>query len=115
MGATPAKPVFAAMSYTDPQTGKLTQGAQQALAQWHSAINSIPVSVTGEQAQGAGKAWKLAKMPTANVAVIGVGASGPVTLTPGKGNAWNYSIDGNSIATEQAFHGVIASYEYSQA
>ena len=114
MTVTAAKPVFAAMSYTDPQTGKLTQGAQQALAQWHSAINSIPVSVTGEQAQGAGTAWTLGNVPAGNIAVIGIGPNGPVTLTPGQSQPWHYSLNGNSITTQQAFEGVIASYEYSQ-
>lgn len=112
--AIAAKPVFAAMGYTDPKTGALTAGGQQALAQWHSAINSIPISVTGEQAQGAGKAWTLANTPAANVSLLGVGANGPVPLTAGKGNAWNYSIDGNKITTEQEFQGVVASYEYTQ-
>lgn len=113
--AIPAKPVFAAMGYTDPATGMLTQGGQQALAQWHTAINSIPISVTGEQAQGAGKAWTLAKTPAGSVALVGIGANGPVPLTAGKGNAWNYSIDGGKITTEQVFQGVIASYEYTHS
>ena len=52
--AIAAKPVFSAMGYTDPKTGVLTAGGQQALAQWHQAINSIPISITGESAGGAG-------------------------------------------------------------
>lgn len=113
--AIPAKPVFAAMSYMDPQTGLLTAGGQQALAQWHKAINSIPISVTGEQASGAGNAWTLAKTPAGTVSLMGIAAGGPVPLTLGKGNPWNYSIDGGKITTEQDFQGVIASYEYSQS
>lgn len=113
--AVPAKPVYAAMGYTDPKTGVLTAGGQQALAQWHSSINSIPISVSGEQAQGAGTAWTLAKVPMGNVSLLGIGANGPVPLTAGKGNAWNYNIDDSGkITTEQAFEGVVASYEYSQ-
>jgi hypothetical protein len=38
-----------------------------------------------------------------------------VLLTPGKGNAWNYSIDGQTITTEQEFDEVTASYEYTQS
>ncbi len=49
--ANTAKPVFAAMAYTDPQTGMLTAGAQQALAQWQSTINSLQAQVTALQAQ----------------------------------------------------------------
>ena len=113
--AIPAKPVFAAMGYTDPKSGLLTQGGQQALAQWHKAINSIPISVSAEQAKGAGQAWTLANTPSGNVSLIGIGANGPVPLALGKGNAWNYSIDGSAITTEQAFEGVIASYEYTQS
>jgi hypothetical protein len=113
--AITAKPVFAAMSYTDPKTGVLTAGGQQALSQWHSAITSIPISVSGEQAQGAGTAWTLANPPAGSVSLLGIGPNGPVPLTAGKGNAWNYSIDGNSITTEQAFEGVVASYEYAQS
>jgi hypothetical protein len=116
--AIAAKPVFAAMGYTEPKTGVLTAGGQQALAQWHSAINSIPISVSGEQAQqepgSAGNVWTLANTPSGNVSLLGVGANGPVPLTPGKGNAWNYSINGGKITTEQAFEGVVASYEYTQ-
>ena len=50
-----------------------------------------------------------------NVALTGIGLTGPVPLVMGKGNAWNYSVDvqGN-IKTEQAFEGVVASYEYAQ-
>jgi hypothetical protein len=44
--AVPAKPVFAAMSYADPKSGKLTAGGQQALAQWQSAINSTQDDAT---------------------------------------------------------------------
>jgi hypothetical protein len=113
--AIAAKPVFAAMGYTEPKTGVLTAGGQQALAQWHLAINSIPVSVTGEQAQGAGTAWTLANTPAGNVLLVGVGANGPVTLIPGKGQPWNYSIEGGNITTEQDFQGVHASYEYAQS
>lgn len=112
--AISAKPVFAAMGYTDPKTGVLTAGGQQALAQWHRAINSIPISVSGEQAQGAGKAWTLANTPAGNISVVGIGANGPVPLTSGKGSAWNFSIDGGKITTEQEFEGVVASYEYEQ-
>lgn len=124
-----AKPVFAAMGYTNPKTGVLTAGGQQALAQWHQAINSIPISVSGEQvspsdvdlspgtpSQGAGTAWKLANAPAAGVSLLGIGANGPVPLALGKGNAWNYSIDDQgNITTEQAFEGVMASYEYTQS
>jgi hypothetical protein len=113
--AISAKPVFAAMGYTDPKTGVLTAGGQQALAQWHQAINSIPISVSGEQVEGAGKAWTLANAPSGNVSVVGIGASGPVPLTLGKGQAWHYSIDGSNITTEQEFEGVTASYEYAQS
>lgn len=113
--AIPAKPVFAAMSYMDPKTGVLTAGGQQALAQWHQAINSIPVSVSGEQVQGEGAGWTLAKAPMGNVALTGIGADGPVPLTPGKGKQWNYSIDGKQITTEQVFEGLVASYEYAQS
>lgn len=115
MAPVPAKPVFAAMAYMDPKTGLLTAGGQQALAQWHKAINSIPLSVTGEQAQGAGTGWKLANTPAGNIALYGVSKNGPVLLTPGKGNAWNYSIDGQTITTEQEFDEVTASYEYTQS
>ena len=110
-----AKPVFAAMAYTDPKTGLLTAGGQQALAQWQVAINAVPISVTGEQAEGAGTAWTLVNSPQGNVSVMGIGATGPVPLTLGKGNAWNYSINGGKITTEQDFQGVVASYEYSQS
>jgi hypothetical protein len=48
---TPAKPVFAAMSYTDPKTGMLTAGAQQALAQWQSAITELQSQVAELQTQ----------------------------------------------------------------
>jgi hypothetical protein len=113
--AITAKPVFAAMSYTDPRTGALTAGGQQALAQWANAINSIPISVSGEQVKGAGKAWTLANVPSGNVSVLGIGANGPTPLTLGKGNAWNFSIDGGNITTEQEFEGVTASYEYAQS
>lgn len=109
------KPVFAAMAYTDPKTGILTAGAQQALSQWQGAINSIPISVSGEQVQGAGTQWALANAPAGNVALIGIGANGPMPLALGKGNAWNYSIDGGAITTEQQFEGVVASYEYLQS
>ena len=113
--AIAAKPVFAAMGYTDPKTGVLTAGGQQALAQWHQAINSIPISVTGEQVQGNGKAWTLANAPMGNVALTGISLTGPVPLVMGKGNAWNYSVDAQgNIKTEQAFEGVVASYEYAQ-
>lgn len=113
--AIPAKPVFAAMGYTEPKTGVLTAGGQQALAQWHQAINSIPISVSGEQAQGAGTAWALANAPMGNVSLLGIGANGPVPLALGKGSPWNYSIDeGGNITTEQKFEGVMASYEYAQ-
>ncbi len=110
-----AKPLFAAMSYTDPKTGVLTTGGQTALAQWHSAINSIPISVSGEQATGAATKWTLAHTPAASVALTGISANGPVPLAPGKGNPWSYTIDGAGITTEQAFEGVIASYEYAQS
>lgn len=115
MSPTPAKPVFAAMAYTNPKTGALTAGAQQALAQWSNAINSIPISVTGEQAEGAGTGWTLANPPAGNVSLMGIGANGLVPLAAGKGNPWNYKIDGGTITTEQAFEGVIASYEYAQS
>jgi hypothetical protein len=114
-GPIAAKPVFSAMAYTEPRTGALTAGAQQALAQWHRAINSIPISVSGEQAQGAGTAWTLGNAPSGNAQVFGVGANGPVPLSNGKGNPWNYSIDGNSITTEQEFDELVASYEYQQS
>jgi hypothetical protein len=110
-----AKPVFAAMSYTDPKTGVLSAGGQQALAQWHQAINSIPISVSGEQVQGAGKKWTLANAPSGNVSLIGIGANGPVPLALGERNAWNFAIDGNQITTQQEFEGVVASYEYTQS
>jgi hypothetical protein len=113
--AIAAKPVYAAMGYTDPKTGVLTAGGQQALAQWHQAINSIPVSVSGEQVQGAGTAWALANAPAGNVSLVGIGKSGPVPLSLGKGNAWNYSIDGGNITTEQEFQEIMASYEYAQS
>jgi|SRR5215469_2202143 len=113
--AIAAKPVFSAMSYTDPKTGMLTQGAQAALAQWHSAINSIPISVSGEQVEGAATAWTLAKTPIGKVSLVGIGANGPVPLVAGAGNAWNYAITGNQITTEQPFEGVVASYEYAQS
>lgn len=113
--AIKAKPVFAAMRYTDPSTGALTAGGQQALAQWHQAINSIPISVSGEQAKGAGTAWKLANTPAGSVSLVGIGANGPVPLTLGKGKAWNYAINGNQITTVQAFQEVVASYEYTQS
>jgi len=113
--AIAAKPVYAAMGYTDPKTGVLTTGGQQALAQWHKAINSIPVSVSGESASGAAKAWTLANTPSGNASLLGVTKSGTVPLTPGKGNAWNYSIDGGNITTEQEFEELIASYEYAQS
>lgn len=112
--AVPAKPVYAAMNYTDPKTGILSAGGQQALAQWHSAINSIPVSVSGEQAQGAGTEWNLSRTPAAGVNAVGLGPNGPVLLTPGNGQPWNFTLQGNRIVTEQAFEGVIASYEYTQ-
>ncbi len=113
--AIPAKPVFAPMAYTEPKTGVLTAGGQQALAQWHQAINSIPISVTGEPVKGAGKVWQLANAPAGNVSLMGIGPNGPVPLTLGKGSAWNYSIDGNQVTTEQEFEGVVASYEYTQS
>lgn len=109
-----AKPVFAAMGYTEPKTGKLTAGGQAALAQWQTSINSIPISVSGEQVSGKGTAWALANAPMGNASLVGVGANGPVPLSLGKGNAWNYSIDGGKITTEQEFQEVIASYEYAQ-
>lgn len=112
--AIPAKPVFAAMGYTEPRTGVLTAGGQQALSQWHQAINSIPISVSGEQVGGAGTDWNLANAPMGGLSLLGIGPNGPVPLTPGKGSPWNYSIDGGKITTEQAFEGVVASYEYSQ-
>ena len=46
-----AKPVFAAMSYVDPKTGLLTQGAQQGLAQWQAAITELQGQVKTLQAQ----------------------------------------------------------------
>ena len=49
--AQPAKPVFAAMAYTDPKTGMLTAGAQQALAQWQSVITQLQTQVAVLQAQ----------------------------------------------------------------
>lgn len=49
--AQTAKPVFAAMAYTEPQTGMLTAGAQQQLAQWQSLINSMQAQITALQAQ----------------------------------------------------------------
>ena len=111
-----AKPVFAPMPYTDPKTGILTSGGQQALAQWQTAINAIPISVSGEQVQGAGKQWTLANPPAGNVALLGVNPNAaPVPLTLGEGNAWNYSIEGGKITTEQEFQGVVASYEYTQS
>jgi hypothetical protein len=115
MPTEPAKPLYAAMSYTDPKTGVLSAGGQAALAQWGRAINSIPVSVSGEQAAGKGTGWTLANMPMGNVSLIGVGSNGPVPLTLGKGNAWNYAIDGNRITTEQGFEELVASYEYAQS
>ncbi len=114
MTLTAPKPVFAAMAYMDPKTGALTAGGQQALGQWQTAIKSIPISVSGEQAKGAATNWTLANLPAANVALTGFTATGPVPLAPGKGNAWNYAIDGKQIITEQAFEGVMASYEYTQ-
>lgn len=59
--AIAAKPVFAAMQYTDPKSGLLTGGAQQALAQWQAAITELQTQVAELQAQvaalqkGAGK------------------------------------------------------------
>lgn len=46
----PAKPVFAAMQYTDPKTGLLTAGAQQALAQWQLSISQLEAKVAAMQA-----------------------------------------------------------------
>lgn len=112
--AIAAKPVYAAMSYVDPQKGTLTTGGQMALAQWHSSINSIPISVSGEAAKGAGTAWTLQNAPAGNVSLMGISAKGPVPLVLGKGNPWNYSIDGGKITTEQNFQGLVASYEYTQ-
>lgn len=112
--AIAAKPVFSAMGYTDPKTGVLTAGGQQALAQWHQAINSIPISITGESAGGAGKTWTLANTPSGNVSLVGIGANGPVPLTPGNSQPWHFSLNGNQISTQQAFQGVVASYEYAQ-
>jgi outer membrane murein-binding lipoprotein Lpp len=48
--ATEAKPVFAAMQYTDPKTGLLTGGAQQALSQWQTAITTLQSQVATLQA-----------------------------------------------------------------
>ncbi len=109
-----AKPVYTAMSYVDPKTGVLTQGGQAALAQWHSAINSIPVSVSGEAVHGNGKNWTLANLPIGNVLLIGITAAGPILLAQGGANRWSYSIEGKQITTQQSFEGVQASYEYRQ-
>ena len=111
-----AKPVYAAMGYTDPRTGKLTTGGQAALAQWHTAITSIPISVSGEQVSGAGKQWALANAPLGGISLMGIGDKGPVPLTLGQGNAWNYAVDEDgNITTEQEFQELIASYEYAQS
>ncbi len=110
-----AKPVWGAMAYTDPKTGLLTAGGQQALAQWHSSINSIPVSVSGEQATGAGKTWTLANTPSGGALLYGLTAAGPVLLAPGNGKLWNYTLNGKTVTTEQEFQGVTASYEYLQS
>lgn len=47
----PAKPVFAAMQYTDPKTGLLTGGAQAALAEWQTAISTLQSQVAALQAE----------------------------------------------------------------
>ena len=49
--AVATKPVYAAMSYTDPKTGTLTAGAQQTLAQWQAAITELQAQVAELQAQ----------------------------------------------------------------
>lgn len=115
MSPIAAKPVWGAMSYTDPKTGVLTAGGQQAFAQWHQAINSIPISVSGEPVKGGGKQWLLANVPSGGVSLVGETADGLVPLSLGKGKAWNYSIEGGQITTEQEFTGVTASYEYTQS
>lgn len=60
--AIAAKPVFAAMAYTDPKTGVLTAGGQQALAQWHSAIGSTQDDLTQLQATVAQLQQEVAKL-----------------------------------------------------
>ena len=109
-----AQPFQNFQDYVDPKSGRLTTFGLQHFAQQVTAINSIPVSVSGEQAAGAGTHWTLENLPMGNVALVGLTAGGPVPLALGKGNAWNYTIDGAEIATEQAFEGVMASYEYTQ-
>ncbi len=110
-----AQPFQNFQDYVDPRTGRLSLVGLQHFAQQVVAINSIPVSVSGEQVAGAGTAWTLANTPSGNVLLYGLTALGPVPLALGNGNAWNYTIDGAEITTEQAFEGVTASYEYSQA
>lgn len=60
--AIPAKPVFSAMGYTDPKTGALTAGGQQALAQWQTAINSTQEQLTQLEATVAQLQQDVAKL-----------------------------------------------------
>jgi hypothetical protein len=110
-----AQPVQGIHRYVDTNTGQFTQSGMQALQQQTDAINSIPISVTGEQADGAGKNWTLAHAPAGNVSLIGETANGLVPLSLGAAKAWHYAIDGAAITTQQAFVGVIACYEYLQS
>lgn len=113
--AIKAQPITSGSKYIDPsmQTG-LTHVGIRHFNQWQAAINSIPISVSGENVAGAGEHWTLTQTPSANVSLVGILGSGPVPLVKGEGNAWNYTIDGKEITTAQAYQAVIASYEYQQ-
>ena len=110
-----AQPFTSGSKYIDPNAPMgLTQSGIQHFDQWRKSINSIPISVSGENVNGAQTSWALANTPSANVSLVGITAKGPVPLAPGKGNSWNYSINGKQITTAQAFEQLIASYEFQQ-
>lgn len=108
-----AQPIVAGAKYVDPSapTG-LTQAGIRHFNQWQLAINSVPLSVSGEQVAGAGMKWTLANAPSGNVLLFGVTDDGLLPLAAGAGKPWNYAIDGMEITTAQTFQGLIASYEF---